>query len=104
MKAIVCSSYGSTDVLRLSELERPAPQKNEVLVRVRVAVVTPADAALRKGSPWIVRMMYGLRRPKVPSLGGLFAGIVEAVGPGVTSFAPGDRVFGTSPYTLGAHA
>jgi NADPH:quinone reductase-like Zn-dependent oxidoreductase len=104
MKAIVCSSYGSADVLRLSELERPAPKKNEVLVRVRVAVVTPADAALRSGSPWIVRLMYGLRRPKRPVLGGLFAGIVEAVGADVTAFAPGDRVFGTSPHTLGAHA
>ena len=64
MKAIVCTTYGSPDVLQLKEVAKPTPKDNEVLIKVHAAVVGPADCAFRKGEPFIVKLMYGLARPK----------------------------------------
>ena len=104
MKAIVCTGYGSPEVLQVQELDRPVPGANEVLVRVRAAVVGPSDCAFRKGDPFMVRLMYGLRRPRLAVLGVEFAGEVAAVGAAVTQFKPGDQVFGLSARRFGAHA
>ncbi|MBK8024434.1 MAG: NAD(P)-dependent alcohol dehydrogenase [Chloroflexi bacterium] len=104
MKAIVCTAYGSPDVLKLQELARPAPKDNEVLVKVHTAVVGPADCAFRKGDPFIVRLIYGLRKPRIATQGAEFAGQIVAVGSAVTQFKPGDRVCGLSPDSMGAHA
>ncbi|HYF63468.1 MAG TPA: NAD(P)-dependent alcohol dehydrogenase, partial [Herpetosiphonaceae bacterium] len=104
MKAIVCTAYGAPDVLRLTELERPVPAANEVLIRVRAAVVGPSDCAFRKGDPFIVRLIYGLKRPRLSVQGVEFAGEVADVGAAVTQFKPGDQVFGMSSKSFGAHA
>lgn len=104
MKAIVCTTYGSPEVLQLKEVPKPTPKDNEVLIRVHAAVVGPADCAFRKGYPFIVKLIYGLTKPRLPIQGVEFAGEIEAVGKDVKSFKAGDQVFGMSPDSFGAHA
>lgn len=104
MKAIITTKYGNPDVLQLKEVEKPNPKDNEVLIKVYSAIAGPADCALRKGDPFIVKIMYGLTKPKLPIGGVEFAGEIEAVGKDVTLFKPGDQVFGMSPNTFGAYA
>ena len=94
MKAIVYEKYGSPDVLRLSEIDRPALTDDGVLVRVQAASVNPVDWHTMMGTPYLVRMQAGLRKPKSDQLGVDFAGTVEEVGKDVTQFQPGDEVFG----------
>jgi NADPH:quinone reductase-like Zn-dependent oxidoreductase len=94
MKAIVYTQYGSPDVLRLEEVEKPTPKENEVLVKVHAASANPLDWHFMRGEPFIARMSAGLRKPKETSLGADVAGRVEAVGKNVTQFKPGDEVFG----------
>ncbi len=94
MKAVVYYNYGPPDVLKCEEIEKPAAGDNEVLIRVRAASVNPIDWHLMRGTPYIVRIMAGLRKPKVTRLGVDVAGQVEAVGGNVTQFKPGDEVFG----------
>jgi NADPH:quinone reductase-like Zn-dependent oxidoreductase len=92
MKAVVHCEYGSPDVLTLEEIEKPVPNDNQVLVRVRAASVNPLDLTIR--GPWLIRPILGLRKPKDTRLGVDYAGTVEAVGKDVTQFKPGDEVFG----------
>jgi len=94
MRAIRYSEYGSPDVLRVMELEKPAPKDDEILVRIRAASVNPLDWHFMRGTPYFIRIGGGLRRPKTGRLGVDAAGQVEAVGKNVTSFRPGDEVFG----------
>jgi NADPH:quinone reductase-like Zn-dependent oxidoreductase len=93
MKAIVYSNYGSPDVLKCEEIEKPAAGDDEVLIRVHAASVNPIDYHFMRG-PYLVRILTGLRKPKVTRLGVDVAGEVEAVGRNVTQFKPGDHVFG----------
>ena len=95
MKAIVCTQYGSPDILRLKEVEKPAPKDDEVLVTIHAASANPLDWHLMRGSPFLARLGGGLRKPKDPRLGVDIAGRVEAVGNNVTRFLPGNEVFGT---------
>jgi NADPH:quinone reductase-like Zn-dependent oxidoreductase len=94
MKAVVCHNYGSPDVLKLEEIERPTPSDDEVLIKIRAASVNPVDRLFR-GRPYLVRIKTGLGKPKDPRMGRDVAGQVEAVGRNVTHFKPGDEVFGT---------
>lgn len=95
MRAIVARRYGSPDVLRLEEVERPTPEDGEVLIEVRAASVNAADWHLLRADPPLVRLMgFGLLRPKNQILGGDVAGRVQTVGENVTLFEPGDEVFG----------
>jgi NADPH:quinone reductase-like Zn-dependent oxidoreductase len=97
MKAIVQDTYGSTDVLELREIDRPAPTDGEVLVRVRAAGLHRGDWHVMTGLPYMIRIVVpslGLRRPKVPVRGMDVAGTVEAIGKDVTRFQPGGAVFG----------
>ncbi len=95
MKAIVQNGYGSADVLKLQEIEKPTVADDEVLVRVRAASVHPDVWHVVTGLPYVLRLMgAGLRRPKNPVPGTDVAGVVESVGKGVTRFRPGDEVFG----------
>jgi NADPH:quinone reductase-like Zn-dependent oxidoreductase len=94
MKAIVYCDYGSPDVLKLEDVERPVPDSDQVLVRVRAAAINPLDWHYVRGTPYVARMEMGLRKPKVTRLGVDFAGVVESVGRNVTRFKPGDEVFG----------
>src|SRR5438874_1276664 len=94
MKAIVYRNYGSPDVLKCEEIEKPSAGDDEVLIKVRAAAVNPFDLLFR-GTSYMVRMITGLRKPKDTRLGVDVAGQVEAVGRNVTQFKPGDAVFGT---------
>ena len=104
MKAVVNTRYGSPDVLEIREVPKPEPRAGEVLIRVHATTVSRTDCGALRAHPFFVRFFTGLRRPKRTILGMDFAGEVEAVGAGVTSFTPGDRVFGLSPGGYGAHA
>jgi NADPH:quinone reductase-like Zn-dependent oxidoreductase len=96
MKAIVQREYGAPlEVLRLEDVDEPSPRDGEVLVRVRAAGVNALDWHLVTGEPTIMRLVgMGFRRPKRPGVGRDVAGVVEAVGQGVTRLRPGDEVFG----------
>lgn len=105
MKAIVRSTYGPPDVLELREVPMPVPGDGEVLVRVHAASVNRADIDYLTGRPLLTRLATGFREPKHAGLGLDAAGVVEAVGPGVARFAPGDRVFSNlTEYGYGAFA
>lgn len=95
MRAIVADRYGSPDVLRLEDVERPAPDDDEVLIEVEAASVNAADWHVLRADPPLVRLMgFGLLRPKNAILGGDVAGVVEAVGDDVTLLERGDEVYG----------
>jgi len=105
MKAAVYERYGPPEVVRIEDVEKPAPQDKEVLVRVRATTVCAADWRLRRAQPFFVRFMTGLTRPKKTRILGMeFAGTVEAVGKAVTRFREGDAVFGGMGFRFGAHA
>ena len=95
MKAIVYYNYGSPDVLKCEDIEKPVPSDNEVLIKVRAASLNALDWRLMRGKPLFIRLMIGgLRKPKDARPGRDVAGQVEAVGRNVTQFKPGDEVFG----------
>lgn len=104
MKAAVYHRYGPPDVLTISEVPKPVPRGDEVLVRIRAATVGIVDSLARQGTPYYARTHFGLRRPRFTCLGCDFAGQIESVGPDVTRFAVGDDVFGTTAPRFGAHA
>lgn len=93
MRAVVYSAYGGPEQLRLEEVARPTPKPGEVLIRVKAASLNSWDWDLLRGKPFLARL-GGLLRPQHPILGADMAGVVEAVGEGVTRFAVGDAVFG----------
>jgi NADPH:quinone reductase-like Zn-dependent oxidoreductase len=95
MKAAIYTRYGSPDVVQITEVEKPVPKDDEVLIIVRAASVNPLDWHFMRGTPYLVRMMAGLGKPKDTRLGVDVAGQVEAVGKNVTQFKAGDEVFGT---------
>jgi NADPH:quinone reductase-like Zn-dependent oxidoreductase len=95
MQAIVFTRYGSPDVLQLVEREKPTPTGSQVLIKVYAAATNPLDWHSMRGAPYLVRLGGGLRKPKDTRIGADVAGVVEAVGPDVTQFSPGDEVYGT---------
>jgi NADPH:quinone reductase-like Zn-dependent oxidoreductase len=103
MKAIVYSAYGPPDVLQVKEMEPPVPKDNEVLIRVHAAAVTTTDCNLRRGDK-LMRLVFGLRRPRRPILGTEFAGEIRASGKDVVNFREGDQVFAATGAGFGAHA
>lgn len=96
MRAITQDRYGDTDALRLADVPVPVPTEGRVLVRVTAAGVNMADWHLMTGKPYVARLALGLRRPRAVVRGEDVAGVVEAIGPGVTRVAVGDRVFGSA--------
>jgi len=94
MKAIIRCDYGAPDVIKLEDAEKPAAGDDQVLVRVHAASVNPLDWHSMRGTPVVMRLDAGLRRPKVIRLGVDFAGTIESVGRNVKRFRPGDEVFG----------
>jgi NADPH:quinone reductase-like Zn-dependent oxidoreductase len=103
MKAIVFCEYGSPDVLKLENVQKPVPNDNQVLVKVHAASLNFIDPGLMRG-PIPLRLMTGLRKPQRTRFGNDLAGQVEAVGKNVTKFKPGDEVFGVGRQTLAEYA
>src|SRR5436189_4845079 len=103
MKAIRFCEYGSPDVLKFEDVEKPVPNDNQVLIKVRAASLNFIDPGLMRG-PLPLRLMTGLRKPKNTQLGNDVAGQVEAVGKNVTQFKPGDEVFGVARAGLAEYA
>src|SRR6202171_5763824 len=99
MKAIVHCEYGSPDVLKFEDVEKPAPNDDQVLIKVRAASLNFIDPGVMRG-PWPLRLMSGLRKPEKTRLGTDVAGEVEAVGKNVTLFKVGDEVFGVARSTI----
>jgi NADPH:quinone reductase-like Zn-dependent oxidoreductase len=102
MKAIICPKYGSPDVLQLQEVAKPAPQDDEILIKIHAASINSRDLRMLRANPFFMRLMPGgLFRPKNKILGADLAGRVEKVGRLIKQFQPGDEVFGYLPSTTG---
>ena len=86
MKSLYYEKYGDSDVLSIRDIPKPKPQKGEVLVKVQAASVNPLDWRLMQADPFLVRLAFGLRKPKSHCLGADFSGVVESVADDVTQF------------------
>ncbi len=109
MKAVLAERYGPPEVLQIREIATPTPKAEEILIRIHATTVTSADWRLRsqtvpKGFGLIMRLVFGLRKPRQPILGSELAGVVAATGRNVTRFRVGERVFAFSDMGLGCHA
>lgn len=109
MKAAVCAKYGPPEVLKLTEVEKPEPAADEVLIRIYATAVTASDIYIRSGRvKWNLmipfRLMMGLTGPRNPIIGEVLSGEIEATGKEIKRFKPGDRVYGLTGFSLGAYA
>ncbi|MEX2477556.1 MAG: NAD(P)-dependent alcohol dehydrogenase [Gracilimonas sp.] len=93
MKAILLKEYGSPNVLEIGEVKKPIPKENEVLVRIHSASINDWDWGLVRGKPFVIRLFFGLRKPKIRIPGVDVSGKIEAVGGNVSSFNIGDEIY-----------
>jgi NADPH:quinone reductase-like Zn-dependent oxidoreductase len=100
MQAIVLGRYGAPDVLKLEDVAKPTPARNELLIKVHAASINPLDWHRMRGTPYIVRFEMGIGRPRLPRLGVDFSGTVEAIGADVKLFKVRDEIFGTADGAL----
>src|ERR1700719_4101573 len=101
MKPITRCEHGGAEIYKVEETEKPVPNDNQVLVKVRANSVNPLDLTIR--GPLLLRPLFGLRKPKDTRLGVDYSGTVEAVGKNVTDFKPGDEVFGGKNGAIAEH-
>ncbi|MEM9822960.1 MAG: NAD(P)-dependent alcohol dehydrogenase, partial [Bacteroidota bacterium] len=104
MKSVICTEYGSPEVLQVQQTKVPLPKENEILLKIRATSVTSGDARIRRADPFVIRLIFGFKRPRNAILGVVVAGEVVAVGTAVTKFKVGDQVFGSTGMQLGAYA
>lgn len=104
MRAATRTEYGEPDVLIVTEIERPEPAPDELLVRVRATTVNRTDCGILRGKPAVIRLFTGVRRPRDLVTGTDFAGEIAAVGSAVTDFSPGERIWGFDDNGLASHA
>ncbi|NEN24389.1 NAD(P)-dependent alcohol dehydrogenase [Cryomorpha ignava] len=104
MRAIVHTKYGPPEVAKLTEIEKPVPRDNEILIKVFASTVNRTDCGFRSAEYFISRFWSGLLKPKYKTLGCEFAGEIEAIGKNVNSFETGDKVFGYNDVKFGGHA
>lgn len=105
MKAIICTKYGPPEVLKIIEVEKPIPKDNEVLIKVFATTAHIGDTRVRRADPFLVRLVFGLFKPKKNLILGLeISGIIEYVGKNVKSFKKGDEVFALTGFGLGGYA
>src|SRR5690554_1926302 len=109
MKAVICTGYGSPEVLQIREVPTPTPKENEILVRIMATAVNSGDVRVRsldvKGfMKVLMRMVLGFSKPRKPILGTVFSGVVETAGKNVSTFKVGDKVFGMTGFKFGTYA
>ncbi len=104
MKAVVYTTYGPPDVLHIADVKKPTPKDNEVLIKVAATTVNRTDCGFRRANYFVSRFVTGLVRPKQQVMGSEFVGEVVAMGPHVTGFIVGDKVFGFDDVHGAAHA
>ena len=105
MKSMVQIAYGPPEkVLVLKTLSKPSPRSNDLLIRIHAAKVGPSDCAFRKGDPFMIKLLYGLFKPRYAIGGTELSGVIEAVGENVQHFKVGDRILGMSAKNFGAYA
>lgn len=109
MKAIVRSKYGPPEVLHLSEVKKPVPKDNELLINIKASAVTNSDIFIRSSKlpfPIIIpfRLMMGVFKPRKSIMGLVFSGVVKEIGCKIKRFSPGDEVYGMTGFNLGAYA
>lgn len=104
MKAIELTKYGAPANLQMKEVEKPSPKDSEILIKIHATSVSSGDARMRRADPFIIRLIFGFKRPRKPVLGVVVAGEVESIGKEVSKFKAGDLVFGSSGMNFGAHA
>jgi len=104
MKAVTYYKFGSPDVLKIKEVEKPEPKENEILVKICNTTVSAVDSIFRKGDNFFARLATGIFKPRASILGTEFSGMVEEVGTNVKLLKKGDKVFGSSANGNGAHA
>ncbi len=104
MRAIQYTEYGPPEVLKLKEIEEPKPGENELLIKIHATAVNSGDLKLRKAHPAVVRLFFGLFKPRRKILGAVFAGEVVSAGKNVSKFKNGDRVYGMTGMRMGGYA
>ena len=104
MKALIYNRYGPPEVMQVTEIEKPLPRDNEILIKVYATTVTSGDARMRRADPFLVRFFNGFFKPKNRILGSEFSGKVEAINKNVNKYKKGDLVFGGTDLDLGASA
>jgi len=104
MKAIECTKYGAPEVLQIKEVEKPSPRDNEILIKIHATSVSSGDARMRRADPFVIRLLFGFKKPRKSILGVVIAGKIEAIGQSVTNYKIGDQVFGSTGMNFGAHA
>lgn len=104
MKAIVCTKYGSPEVLKLKQIEKPTPKSNEVLIKIHSTSINSGDVRIRKANPFIIRLIFGWKKPRKSILGVIVSGEIEAIGKNVTNYKVGDKVFGSTGMNFGTYA
>lgn len=103
MQAIVYHEYGTADVLRLEAIGKLLPNNDQVLIKVYAAAANPLDWHYMRGTPYVMRLDGGMRKPHDTRLGVDMSGVVEAVGSRITQFKPGDAVFGAANGAFGEY-
>ena len=98
------TKYGAAEFLQMKEVEKPSPGDKEILIKIHATSVSSGDARMRRADPFIIRLIFGFKRPRKPVLGVVVAGEVEAIGKNVTNYKIGDQVFGSTGMNFGAHA
>lgn len=109
MKAVTCPKYGPPDVLKLIDMPIPSPEPDQVRVRIHAAGVTMSDIFIRSAQVGLLlqipfRLMMGITKPRAPIVGFVFSGVIDRVGEHITRFKPGDEVYCTTGFSLGAYA
>ncbi|MBD3276116.1 MAG: zinc-binding dehydrogenase [Candidatus Marinimicrobia bacterium] len=109
MKAVLCTKYGPPDVLKLADIEKPTPGKNEVCIRIHATAVTASDIFIRSSQLPLrfkipMRLLLGITKPRKPVIGIVLAGEIESAGEQIQRFKPGDQVYGVTGFNLGAYA
>ncbi len=104
MKAVICAGYQSNDYLKVKDVPLPSNPNNNILIRVTYSSIESGDAVIKNADNFMIKLIFGLRRPRQPILGTGLVGIIEEVGSNVTNFSVGDRVISSRDMKFGCHA